>query len=193
MYIKEVEIHNYRNFESITIPLNKFTILIGENDIGKSNVIEAIKLVLNNNTFQFASKTLGITDINSNKVKKFKEIVETKKTKIEEAIKDKDLTYFNDIIPIVKIKLKIVEAADDYQKALLSDWLSEDEFGDCYEVEYIFKPKDEIKFMNEILDISQLGKDYNLPLNMYEYKIISSNNGKRRTKLCNKKQSRISK
>lgn len=178
MYIKEVEIHNYRNFESITIPLNKFTILIGENDIGKSNVIEAIKLVLNNNTFQFASKTLGITDINSNKVKKFKEIVETQETKIVEAIKDKNLTYFNDIIPIVKIKLKIVEAADDYQKALLSDWLSEDEFGDCYEVEYIFKPKDEIKFMNEILDISRLGKDYNLPLNMYEYKIISSNNGK---------------
>ena len=31
MYISEVIIDNYRNFEHIEIPLNKFTILIGEN------------------------------------------------------------------------------------------------------------------------------------------------------------------
>ena len=58
MYISEIIIDNYRNFEHIEIPLNKFTILIGENDIGKSNVIEAIRLVLNNNTFQYSTKTL---------------------------------------------------------------------------------------------------------------------------------------
>lgn len=179
MYISEIIIDNYRNFEHIEIPLNKFTILIGENDIGKSNVIEAIRLVLNNNTFQYSTKTLGITDINSNRLKKFKEDVKLQKAKISQAIQDKNLEYLNTIIPVVKIKLKITEANTEYQKALLSDWLNEDNEGnDCYEVEYVFKPKDEIKFMQEVIAIQSLGENYILPLNMYEYKIISSNNGK---------------
>ncbi len=59
MYIKNVRIKNFRNFKDLTIPLNRFTILIGENDIGKSNLIKAIKLVLNNNTFEYSSKTYG--------------------------------------------------------------------------------------------------------------------------------------
>ena len=33
MYIKEIRIKNFRNFKDLTIPLNRFTILIGENDI----------------------------------------------------------------------------------------------------------------------------------------------------------------
>lgn len=179
MYISEVTIDNYRNFEHIEIPLNKFTILIGENDIGKSNVIEAIRLVLNNNTFQYATKTLGITDINNNKLKKFKNDIKLNKTEIIQAIEDKNIEYLNAIIPVVKIKLKIIETNSEYQKALLSDWLNEDKEGnDCYEVEYIFKPKNEIKFIQEVLDMQHLGENYMIPLNMYEYKIISSNNGK---------------
>lgn len=179
MYISKIIIDNYRNFEHIEIPLNKLTILIGENDIGKSNVIEAIRLVLNNNTFQYSTKTLGITDINSNRLKKFKEDIKGQRTEIVKAMKDKNLDYLNNIIPVVKIKLKIIEANSEYQKALLSDWLNEDNEGnDCYEVEYVFKPKDEIKLMQEVLDMESLGENYMLPLNMYEYKIISSNSGK---------------
>ena len=35
-----------------------------------------------------------------------------------------------------------------------------------------------IKFLKEVLEISKLGKEYMIPLDMYEYKIISTNNGK---------------
>lgn len=178
MYIKNVRIKNFRNFKDLTIPLNKFTILIGENDIGKSNFIKAIKLVLNNNTLEYSSKVLGITDFNSEKMEKFKTIVKNKREQIEKAIENKENEYINEIIPIIEIEVTFVDANDYYQKALLSDWLNEDKEGECYKVKYIFEPKDKIKFLNEVLEITKLGNEYMIPLDMYEYKIISTNNGK---------------
>lgn len=178
MYIKNVRIKNFRNFKDLTIPLNKFTILIGENDIGKSNFIKAIKLVLNNNTLEYSSKVLGITDFNSEKMEEFKTIVKNKREQIEKAIENKENEYINEIIPIIEIEVTFVDANDYYQKALLSDWLNEDKEGECYKVKYIFEPKDKIKFLNEVLEITKLGNEYMIPLDMYEYKIISTNNGK---------------
>lgn len=178
MYIKEVKIENFRNFKSITIPLNKFTILIGENDVGKSNLIKAIRLVLNNNTFEYSSKTLGITDFNKEAIQEFKTIIRDKNKEVEKAIQNQDIEYVDRIVPTIKIEINFAEAKDDYQKALLSDWLNEEPEGECYKVEYVFQPKDKIKFLNEVLTTANLGDSYILPLDMYEYKIISSNNGK---------------
>ena len=48
MYISNVYIENFRNFTSINVPLNQFTILIGKNDSGKSNLIDAINILLYN-------------------------------------------------------------------------------------------------------------------------------------------------
>jgi len=64
MYIKNIHIENFRNFHCIDIPLKKLTIIIGENDAGKSNFLDAIRLVLNNNGFMYFSRSLSITDIN---------------------------------------------------------------------------------------------------------------------------------
>lgn len=178
MYIKEVTIKNFRNFKNITIPLNKFTILIGENDIGKSNLIKAIRLVLNNNTFEYSSRTLGITDFNNKKMQEFKLTINEQKEEVKKAIEDNDEKYINNLIPIIEIELTFVEAKDFYQKALLSDWLDEDKEGECYKVKYVYEPKDKIKFLKEILEISELGNEYMIPLDKYEYKIISTNNGK---------------
>lgn len=160
MYIKNVRIKNFRNFKDLTIPLNKFTILIGENDIGKSNFIKAIKLVLNNNTLEYSSKVLGITDFNSEKMEEFKTIVKNKREQIEKAIENKENEYINEIIPIIEIEVTFVDANDYYQKALLSDWLNEDKEGECYKVKYIFEPKDKIKFLNEVLEITKLGNEF---------------------------------
>ena len=35
MYIRRIHIENFRNFKYIDIPLNQFTIVVGENDAGK--------------------------------------------------------------------------------------------------------------------------------------------------------------
>lgn len=46
MYLENLELKNFRSFTNATIPLNKdLTVLVGENNGGKSNVIEAIRLL----------------------------------------------------------------------------------------------------------------------------------------------------
>jgi len=47
MLIESIEIKNYRNFENLKINLNDFNIIIGENDIGKTNFVEIIRNILN--------------------------------------------------------------------------------------------------------------------------------------------------
>lgn len=46
MYLKTLKLRNFRSFESVEIPLCKdLTILVGENNGGKSNAIDAIRLL----------------------------------------------------------------------------------------------------------------------------------------------------
>ena len=46
MHISRVQIRNFRNFKSIDVPMVKHSVLIGENRVGKSNFIHALRLVL---------------------------------------------------------------------------------------------------------------------------------------------------
>jgi len=46
MRLKEVQIENFRGIRSLRLPLDGLTVLIGENNTGKSTVLEAIRLVL---------------------------------------------------------------------------------------------------------------------------------------------------
>ncbi|HFD3581267.1 AAA family ATPase [Vibrio parahaemolyticus] len=46
MYLSNLIIKNFRNFEYIDIPLTKNLVLLGENRVGKSNLLHAIRLVL---------------------------------------------------------------------------------------------------------------------------------------------------
>ncbi len=45
-YISRVHIQNYRNFENVDFYLSDKQVLIGENNVGKSNLIRAIQLIL---------------------------------------------------------------------------------------------------------------------------------------------------
>ena len=46
MILKTVTIYGYRNFKNAVINLNKKTLIIGSNEIGKSNFLRAIRLLL---------------------------------------------------------------------------------------------------------------------------------------------------
>jgi putative ATP-dependent endonuclease of the OLD family len=46
MKLKEITIENFRGIRSLTLPFDDLTVLIGENNTGKSTVLEAIRLVL---------------------------------------------------------------------------------------------------------------------------------------------------
>jgi predicted ATPase len=46
--IENIEIHNFRCFQHLSVPLKPLTVLIGANDTGKSTFLEAIRLITGN-------------------------------------------------------------------------------------------------------------------------------------------------
>ncbi|PXX98943.1 ATP-dependent endonuclease [Marinifilum breve] len=63
MYISDIKIENFRNFKSKTIEFKEgVNVIIGHNNAGKSNLLKALALVLNND----ASRRLDIDDFNKN-------------------------------------------------------------------------------------------------------------------------------
>ncbi|MCG5256182.1 MULTISPECIES: ATP-dependent nuclease [Acinetobacter calcoaceticus/baumannii complex] len=61
MYLKNLIIQNFRNFESIDIPLSANIVLLGENRVGKSNLLLAMRLVIDQ-TFPDSARQLRISD-----------------------------------------------------------------------------------------------------------------------------------
>jgi putative ATP-dependent endonuclease of OLD family len=46
MILKDIQIQNFRGIRSLLLPLDTLTVLIGENNSGKSTILEAIRIVL---------------------------------------------------------------------------------------------------------------------------------------------------
>ena len=63
MYISKVHIEYFRCFSSCTVNLNpKLTVLVGENNIGKTNFLAALSLVFSTDISN-SSRQLQIEDI----------------------------------------------------------------------------------------------------------------------------------
>ena len=52
MKISKVTIENYRNFENEIINFNNKSLIIGPNDVGKSNLLMALRLILDKSLSQ---------------------------------------------------------------------------------------------------------------------------------------------
>jgi len=61
MYISKVKISNFRNFNETEVELGKQMIIVGENKIGKSNFMDALRLVLDP-TLPESSRLLQLSD-----------------------------------------------------------------------------------------------------------------------------------
>lgn len=61
MYLKNLIIQNFRNFESIDIPLSSNLVLLGENRVGKSNLLFSMRLVIDQ-TLPDSARQLRISD-----------------------------------------------------------------------------------------------------------------------------------
>lgn len=46
MYITKLEMRNFRSFEQETIDFDDITVFVGENNTGKSTIMDAIKFVI---------------------------------------------------------------------------------------------------------------------------------------------------
>lgn len=48
MYISNAQIENFRALQTVSIPLSKFSVLLGENDVGKTSFLYALDTFFKN-------------------------------------------------------------------------------------------------------------------------------------------------
>lgn len=173
MYIKKVTINNYRSFRSFEAQLQKLTVVIGENDTGKTNFFTALSLPLSGNQIDFSQKRLSISDINKDSVIEFFASVISEEPTPNQLLK----------IPKVSVTVEFADPKDSYETALLSKWVVSDGDGETYKIRYDFKPKDDADLL-EVVKKSLEGKTiddvnwFTLPVELYDYQIVSVNNEK---------------
>ncbi|WP_067867871.1 ATP-dependent nuclease [Neptuniibacter marinus] len=171
MYIKKVTIHNYRSFRTFEAELQKLTVVIGENDTGKTNFFTALSLPLSGNQIDFSQKRLSISDINKDTVIDF----------LTSVIND-DADQLQKT-PKVSVTVEFADPQDSYETVLLAKWLVSDGDKETYKIRYDFKPKDDTDLL-EAVKKSLVGKTiddinwFTLPIELYEYQIVSVNNEK---------------
>ena len=95
MYVENLYLENYRNFENISIELNeKLNLFIGDNAQGKTNLIEAIFYISIGRSFRFSKDSnLIMFEKDRNYIKT--KVIRRKDTKLIEVEinKDKSKTY----------------------------------------------------------------------------------------------------
>jgi putative ATP-dependent endonuclease of OLD family len=115
MHICKMEVQNYRSLRAFTIELKPTTLIIGENNIGKTNLLNAISLILNNEIISYQKRGLSISDFNYDTVQKFKKSVA-------------DLTIVSSDIdfPTIAIEATFTDFNNDDEEALVSEWYEDD-------------------------------------------------------------------
>ncbi|NSI06389.1 AAA family ATPase, partial [[Ruminococcus] gnavus] len=64
LFISRVKIKNYRNFKNVDVQLGHKQIIIGENNVGKTNFLRALQLILDP-TLSDEDRMLQESDFNS--------------------------------------------------------------------------------------------------------------------------------
>ena len=63
-YISRVKIHNFRNFKDVDVKLGHKQVIVGENNVGKTNFIRALQLILDP-SLSDEDRILDASDFNS--------------------------------------------------------------------------------------------------------------------------------
>ncbi|EPT9253638.1 ATP-dependent nuclease [Vibrio alginolyticus] len=175
MYIRTVEIENYRAFKNFEIKFSPLSVIIGENEAGKTNLFDALALSLNNNDISFNKKRLSVSDINREAIKEFYQAI----------INGKDDDEIKLLIPKVRVEVEFTEPKNIIEEGVIGKWIIGEEADDSYKIRYDFKPKDTEQFVKAAKKLLEgIGdiKDtrwFNLPIELYDYDITQSNNGLR--------------
>lgn len=183
MYVSRLEIENYRNFKTIAVDLKPLTLIIGENNVGKSNLLDSLGLIFSQEVSFFKRRMLEVSDFN------YDCIIDLKNKILDSNIPISEIEF-----PIIKITATLTDWNLD-QESVIGDWYSNEQYTEA-KLTYIFSPipsfnkiediqeqrafiakyKEEIteeKFdkllKNEILDL------INFPISKYHYSIIGGN------------------
>ena len=168
MYISNLTITNYRNFTDFQIDLKPFTLIIGENNTGKTNLLEALSLIFSQEITVFKKRTLELDDVNYNAAQKFRIDVANEKLPLSE-------------VKFPEVKIEVVMKEFDWdQQAVVGDWFINKELTEA-KITYLFRlregwqKKDE--WLAEQRDNASKNKDYRVefPIKYYEYIIYGGN------------------
>ncbi len=175
MYIRNVKIENYRCFKKFEITLSRLSLIIGENEAGKTNLFDALSLPLNSNDISFNKKRLSVSDINREAITEFYQAI----------IGEKSVADIKNLIPKVSVEIEFTDPKNHFEEHIVGNWILGDEKDHSYKIRYDFRPKNEDDFIEAVKEIIKDVKKvdethwFNLPIEHYDYDVTQSNNGKK--------------
>lgn len=163
--------------------LKQFTLIIGENNIGKTNLLNALGLIFGQEISIHRKRVLTNEDFNYEMLVKFKGEVNQllKDTKGKDI--DFEKTKFPEV-PEIKIEVILTDFNED-QEAVVADWFINKELTEA-KTTYCFSPNKEL-FNKDSTWFTELkanfdnnkikeAKDIGIPISYYRYKIYGGEN-----------------
>ena len=162
MFVSKLEIENYSTFKEFSIDLKPLTQIIGENNIGKSNLLDSLGLIFSQEVSFFKRRTLEISDFNYETITTFKKAI------LDDSIPANEIVY-----PTIKIKATLTDF-DEKQEAVITEWMSNDEFTEAT-LTYSFAPTSSFDAVKEIEQQRTFLKDYEKEIGTEAYEEIPEN------------------
>ncbi len=179
MYVSKLSIENYRSFETFEVKLKQFTQIIGENNIGKSNMLDSLGLIFSQEISFFKKRMLEVSDFH------YPTLLKLKRDILNSEIPANEISY-----PQIKIEAIMTDFTVE-QEVIVSDWFTSEE---CKEASltYNFSPINSFNSVEEIEQQRQFIKDFkeklgedrfatlsekeilnliNFPISKYQYRI----------------------
>jgi putative ATP-dependent endonuclease of OLD family len=162
MYISSLSIENYRNFDQFTIKLKPLTLIIGENNVGKSNLLDSIGLLFSQDVSFFKKRTLELADFNYGTIRKFKKAV------LDNNIPAEKIDY-----PVIKVEATLSDWNPE-QESVIGEWFSNRE---CTEARlcYVFAPFSKFNKIEEIEHQRKFIADYEKKIGKAEFDQLPEN------------------
>jgi energy-coupling factor transporter ATP-binding protein EcfA2 len=115
MYVKRVSIKNYRNFGDppFALELKPFTLLLGENNVGKTNLLNAIALLFSQEIGITQRRLLEVDDFNYRAAAAFKK-----------QVPDNGTDPVNVVFPEVNIEAVLTDFHWG-QESVVGDWFTD--------------------------------------------------------------------
>jgi putative ATP-dependent endonuclease of OLD family len=117
LFLCRLTIKNYRNFgdPAFELSLKPFTLILGENNIGKTNLLNALCLLFGQEISISQSRVLQLDDLNYEAVTRFRK-----------QVADLSVSHDQVVFPEVEVTVLLANMNED-QEAVVGDWFSDTE------------------------------------------------------------------
>lgn len=167
MYIRQVLIRNYRNFGDppFVMDLKPFTLILGENNVGKTNLLAALRLIFGQEIVSVRRRLLEQDDINYTTMQGFKHQVANLQIPAAEVR-----------FPEVRIEAILSGLTED-QQAVAAEWFTTKELIEA-KLTYCFAPKpgfNRVEFVEQQRQSAKSAREVDFPVDRYMFSIYGGN------------------